>query len=100
MGRYRPSTHVCVTGSCRKRADSGREDPPIATEERALREGRQETALVREPSDDPFSDTPATVSQDRELRNVGAKVDLTYTAGNHNVKVGGTLSATKLTENF
>ena len=56
--------------------------------------------LTYSPSGDPFADQPATVSQDRQLTNTGAKVDVTYSAGNHNVKVGGTISATKLTENF
>ena len=40
------------------------------------------------------------MSQDRQLTNIGAKVDVTYSTGNHNVKVGGTIGATKLTENF
>jgi len=56
--------------------------------------------LTYSPSSDPFADQPATVSQDRQLTNTGAKVDVTYSAGNHNVKVGGTIGATKLTENF
>jgi hypothetical protein len=45
-------------------------------------------------------DTPATVSQNRSLTNVGGKVDVSYTAGAHNVKVGGTVAATKLNEAF
>jgi hypothetical protein len=52
------------------------------------------------PSADPFSDTPGTVAQDRKLTNFGAKVDLAFSQGNHNVKFGGTVSATKLNENF
>src|SRR5439155_20570222 len=52
------------------------------------------------PSPDPFADTPATVSQDRRLTNVGAKVDVAYTSGAHNFKIGGTVNSTKLTENF
>jgi hypothetical protein len=52
------------------------------------------------PSADPFADTPATVSQARRLRNLGIKADVAYIAGAHNLKVGGTISATKLTENF
>ena len=52
------------------------------------------------PSADPFSDLPATVSQDRRLTNSGVKADLAYTAGNHNVKFGGNISATKLEEKF
>jgi Carboxypeptidase regulatory-like domain len=56
--------------------------------------------LTYSPSPDPFDDTPATVSQDRSLANVGGKVDLTYTSGANNVKMGGSVSATKLDENF
>ena len=52
------------------------------------------------PSANPFNDTPATVSQDRKLTNVGIKADVAYTTGNHNLKLGGTISATKLQENF
>jgi hypothetical protein len=52
------------------------------------------------PSANPFADTPGTVSQDRKLTNVGAKVDLAYSRGIHNVKLGGSVSATKLTEDF
>jgi hypothetical protein len=56
--------------------------------------------LVYTPSPNPFDDLPATVSQNRSLTNFGGKVDLTYTSGAHNVKMGGTVSATKLDENF
>jgi hypothetical protein len=56
--------------------------------------------LTYQPSADPFSDTPATVSQDRTLTNMGAKADVSYTTGNHNVKVGGSITATRLRENF
>jgi hypothetical protein len=52
------------------------------------------------PSANPFADSPATVSQERRLTNFGAKVDVAYTAGMHNVKFGGTIDATKLTEHF
>ncbi len=52
------------------------------------------------PSANLFADTPATVSQDRRLTNIGVKADVAYTAGNHNVKVGGTVSATRLAEQF
>jgi len=52
------------------------------------------------PSGDPFADTPATVSQDRSLTNVGAKIDLSYGQGMHNVKVGGSVTTTRLNENF
>ena len=52
------------------------------------------------PSPNPFADQPGTISQNRKLTNLGIKADLAYTAGNHNLKVGGTISATKLAENF
>ena len=56
--------------------------------------------LTYTPSPDPFADLPATVSQDRTLTNYGFKADVTRTAGNHNVKFGGTVGWTKLHENF
>jgi hypothetical protein len=52
------------------------------------------------PSANPFADLPATISQDRKLTNLGIKADVAYTTGNHNLKLGGTISATKLQENF
>jgi hypothetical protein len=52
------------------------------------------------PSADPFADTPASVSQNRTLTNIGVKADVAYTAGNHNLKMGGTAGATRLAENF
>ncbi len=52
------------------------------------------------PSADPLADQPASVSQDRRLTNIGAKADVSYTTGSHNVKLGGTISATKLDEHF
>jgi hypothetical protein len=56
--------------------------------------------LTYTPSEDPFADLPATVSQDRKLTNIGVKADVSYTAGPHNVKLGGTISATQLDERF
>jgi outer membrane cobalamin receptor len=56
--------------------------------------------LTYTPSANPLADQPASVSQDRKLTNFGVKADVSYTAGNHNVKVGGTISATRLNENF
>ena len=56
--------------------------------------------LTYSPSPNAFADLPASVSQDRWLTNMGVKADLAYTAGNHNVKLGGTIAATKLRENF
>jgi carboxypeptidase family protein len=56
--------------------------------------------LTYTPSADPLADQPASVSQDRRLTNIGVKADVSYTVANHNVKVGGTISATRLNENF
>ncbi|HEY0759935.1 MAG TPA: TonB-dependent receptor [Acidisarcina sp.] len=52
------------------------------------------------PSGNPFSDTPATLSQDRQLRNLGLKVDYSYVKGIHNLKAGADLNHTFLVENF
>jgi len=52
------------------------------------------------PSADPFADQPASVSQDRRLTNIGVKADVSYSTGAHNVKLGGTISATRLDEHF
>jgi Carboxypeptidase regulatory-like domain len=52
------------------------------------------------PSADPFGDSPASVSQDRKLTNIGVKADVAHTAGRHNVKAGATIGATKLNEQF
>ena len=56
--------------------------------------------LTYAPSPDPFADQPGTVSQDRKLTNLGIKADVAYNIGDHNVKVGGSISATKLDEHF
>jgi hypothetical protein len=52
------------------------------------------------PSADVFDDTPATVSQDRTLTNIGGKADVSITAGNHNIKFGGSIAGTRLHEQF
>jgi hypothetical protein len=52
------------------------------------------------PSPDPLNDTPASVSQDRTLTNMGFKADVTVARGAHNIKFGGTLGATRLHEGF
>ncbi len=52
------------------------------------------------PSHDPFADTPATLAQNRQLRNLGLKVDYTYSKGMHNIKAGAAISHTFLKENF
>lgn len=56
--------------------------------------------VVYTASADPFADQPGTAGQNRTLRNIGGKMDFSYSRGAHNVKFGGTISATKLTENF
>ena len=56
--------------------------------------------LTYTPSPDPFADSPASVSQDRTLTNFGIKADVSYTTGAHNLKLGGTIGATRLNENF
>ncbi|HEY0796700.1 MAG TPA: TonB-dependent receptor [Acidisarcina sp.] len=52
------------------------------------------------PSDDPFSDTPATLAQDRQLRNLGLKVDYSFVKGIHNLKAGADINHTFLKEGF
>ncbi|HEY1308099.1 MAG TPA: TonB-dependent receptor [Vicinamibacterales bacterium] len=52
------------------------------------------------PSANPLDDTPASVSQDRTLTNVGVKADMAMTLGAHNVKFGGSIGATQLHEQF
>jgi hypothetical protein len=42
----------------------------------------------------------ATLNQDRTLTNAGLRSDLSYVKGVHNIKVGGTLQHTFLTEKF
>jgi hypothetical protein len=56
--------------------------------------------LTYTPSANPLNDTPATVSQNRTLMNMGAKADVAMTLRNHNVKFGGSIGATKLHEQF
>jgi hypothetical protein len=56
--------------------------------------------LTYSPSPDPFADLPATVSQHRRLLNLGVKADLAYAAGDHNLKLGGSIGATRLHEAF
>ncbi len=52
------------------------------------------------PSPDPSDDSPATVAQSRRLTNWGVRGDVSYTAGHHNVKIGGQLMQTHLQESF
>jgi hypothetical protein len=52
------------------------------------------------PSADPFSDTPATLSQDRRLAVAGVRADFSYSHGIHNAKAGVQFRHNFLTENF
>jgi hypothetical protein len=56
--------------------------------------------LTYTPSTDPFADQPGSVSQNRKLTNYGFKADVAHTTGPHNLKFGGTISATELDERF
>jgi len=56
--------------------------------------------LTYQPSPDPFDDMPASISQDRTLTNSGIKGDLSITHGAHNLKFGGSITATQLHERF
>ncbi|MGI8958336.1 MAG: hypothetical protein ACR2IV_00965 [Bryobacteraceae bacterium] len=51
-------------------------------------------------SRDPFADTPATQSQNRQLLNWGVRADTSTTRGRHNLKLGIDLKQTRLLENF
>jgi hypothetical protein len=51
-------------------------------------------------SRDPFADTPATQTQNRQLLNWGVKADISTTHGRHNLKYGVDLKQTRLLENF
>jgi len=52
------------------------------------------------PSRNPFWDTPATVQQGRRLNNIGARADLSYSHGRHEIKGGLQVHHWLLTENF
>ncbi len=52
------------------------------------------------PSADPFSDTPATLQQNRRLINVGGKLDYSYVKGHNNIKAGVNIYHTLLDEEF
>jgi hypothetical protein len=47
-----------------------------------------------------FSDQPLTFGESRRLNHIGVKADVSYVNGKHNVKVGGQISNTLLTEGF
>jgi hypothetical protein len=52
------------------------------------------------PSADRFSDSPATLSQQRRLMSLGAKGDLAYIRGKHNMRFGAQFLQTRLKEGF
>jgi hypothetical protein len=52
------------------------------------------------PSRDIFADTPATISQQRRLMSLGAKGDLAYIRGKHNMRFGAQFLQTRLKEGF
>ncbi|MBZ5563415.1 MAG: TonB-dependent receptor, partial [Acidobacteriia bacterium] len=52
------------------------------------------------PSRDPFWDTPATARQTRRLNNIGARADLAYSHGRHEIKGGIQVNHWFLTEAF
>src|SRR5229473_455369 len=60
------------------------------------------------PSENVFADgtgfipggSSATLNQNRKLTNAGLRADLSYVKGAHNIKIGGTLQHTFLTEDF
>ncbi len=51
-------------------------------------------------SQNPFDDTPITVSQLRFLTNYGVNADLSYTHGRHDFKFGTQIQRTPLSESF
>jgi hypothetical protein len=52
------------------------------------------------PSADVFNDTPATLSQQRRLMNIGGRGDLAHTRGKHNLRFGAQIMQTRLAEAF
>jgi hypothetical protein len=52
------------------------------------------------PSGALFSDLPATLAQNRRLTNLGARADLSYSRGAHNIKAGVQLQHWFLREQF
>ncbi len=56
--------------------------------------------VIYTPSANPFDDVTASVGQNRRLTNIGGKVDLTKTVGKQELKFGGQVSITPLTESF
>jgi hypothetical protein len=56
--------------------------------------------LTYSPSADPFADQPGSVTQNRRLTNYGGKADVAYDVGRHHIKAGGSVTATRLHEQF
>ena len=52
------------------------------------------------PSRRPEDDAPASVSQARQLTNGGARGEVSYVRGRHNVKIGAQLMQTRVNERF
>ncbi len=52
------------------------------------------------PSADPFSDTPATLAQDRRIAVLGARAEVSYSRGVHNAKAGIQFRHNFLSEGF
>jgi len=52
------------------------------------------------PSQNPFADLPATMSQDRHLFNYGIRSDVSISKGKHNLKIGTEIKQTRLFEDF
>lgn len=60
----------------------------------------REDVIQYYPSRNPFSDLPATISQDRHLGTLGVKADISYVHGIHNAKAGLELMDNILSEHF
>jgi len=52
------------------------------------------------PSSSLLADQPATLSQNRSLKNLGAKADMSFSKGRHNLKTGASAQWTPLSESF
>jgi len=52
------------------------------------------------PSANPFSDQTTTIAQQRRLANYGFRADVSYVNGINNIKFGGQVQATHLSEGF
>jgi hypothetical protein len=52
------------------------------------------------PSKNPLADLTETAGQQRQLTNIGGRVDYSYVKGAHNIKAGGIYQRTFLVEHF